>query len=458
MIIAMNYYSVYAFKKVVNELREKIIGCKINNITVINSHDFLCSLSMIKDEKLLVSLNHQHPFISLIKNAEALPTITGKLNESLRKLLKEAYIVDIEMINNDRIIHLVIQKANDFYEKVITDLYLECIPQRANLVFVNQDNQIIHALHYSPVTSARPILNGLTYELPIHGSMSEDNDVPSIEEIRAQAEKYYQDAVMLHKKEKFTPLYRYIKSRIKSLNKKSVILLQEIANSEAHLKDADIGNSLLAFQYEPELLNDYLIENNVELDKEKSLVENANQYFKKYKKSKRTIEMAKIELNKAKEESEYLEYIQATSKFMNDDELLSLCQELLPKQNQKKKALPIKYGTILLGNTKILYGKNASSNNELTFKVANKDDYYLHIKDYHGAHVIIKNNNPTNEEKLLAAELCLILSNKTAGEVMIASMKDVKKGQALGEALVLNYSLIVLNKVRETTVDLLNGK
>ena len=458
MIIAMNYYSVYAFKKVVNELRKKIIGCKINNITVINSHDFLCSLSMIKDEKLIVSLNHQHPFISLIKNAEALPTITGKLNESLRKLLKEAYIVDIEMINNDRIIHLVIQKANDFYEKVITDLYLECIPQRANLVFVNQDNQIIHALHYSPVTSARPILNGLTYELPIHGSMSEDNDVPSIEEIRAQAEKYYQDAVMLHKKEKFTPLYRYIKSRIKSLNKKSAILSQEIANSEAHLKDADIGNSLLAFQYEPELLNDYLIENNVELDKEKSLVENANQYFKKYKKSKRTIEMARIELNKAKEESEYLEYIQATSKFMNDDELLSLCQELLPKQNQKKKALPIKYGTILLGNTKILYGKNASSNNELTFKVANKDDYYLHIKDYHGAHVIIKNNKPTNEEKLLAAELCLILSNKTAGEVMIASMKDVKKGQALGEAQVLNYSLIVLNKVRETTVDLLNGK
>ena len=143
---------------------------------------------------------------------------------------------------------------------------------------------------------------------------------------------------------------------------------------------------------------------------------------------------------------------------MNDDELLSLCQELLPKQSQKKKVVAIKYGTILLGNTKILYGKNSTSNNELTFKVANKDDYYLHIKDYHGAHVIIRSSNPTNEEKLLAAEICLILSNKSAGEIMIASMKDVKKGQALGEAQVLNYSLIVLNKVRETTVDLLKGK
>ena len=88
--------------------------------------------------------------------------------------------------------------------------------------------------------------------------------------------------------------------------------------------------------------------------------------------------------------------------------------------------------------------------------MATKDDYYLHIKDYHGAHVIIKNNNPTNEEKLLAAELCLILSNKTAGEIMIAPMKEVKKGHVLGEALLNNYSTIVLNEVRQSTIDLLN--
>ena len=155
---------------------------------------------------------------------------------------------------------------------------------------------------------------------------------------------------------------------------------------------------------------------------------------------------------------DYLEYVLASSQYMNDDELLSLCQELLPKQSQKKKVAAIKYGTILLGNTKILYGKNSTSNNELTFKVANKDDYYLHIKDYHGAHVIIRSSNPTNEEKLLAAEICLILSNKSAGEIMIASMKDVKKGQALGEALLQNYSLIVLNSVRESTIELLKSK
>ena len=451
----MNYYSFSAFNLIVKELKSKITGCKINNITVINSHDFLCSLSMVKGEKLLISLNHQHPFLSLINVNEVAPTIMGKLNELLRKLLKDAYIVDIDLVNDDRIIRFKMQKANDYYEKVSFDVYLECIPQRANLVFVDASNKIMHALHYAPITSNRPILNGLSYELPSHSILKEEKDVPSLEDIKKEAERYYLDALNVHKKEKFTPLYRYIKTRIKSLNKKSVVLEKEIKEAESHLVDVEHGNSLLAFLSEPELLNQYIKDNNLLLDKDKSVVENANLLFKKYKKSKRTIEMATIEIEKAKNESDYLSYLLASSQFMNDDELLSLSMELLPKQGQKKKAMPIKYGTIVCDGIKILYGKNAASNNELTFKVADKDDWYLHIKDYHGAHVIIRDANPSNTIKLVAAELCLILSNKSAGEVMITNMRNVKKGHALGEANLLNYSTITLNNVRDETISLI---
>ena len=450
----MNYYSYSAFKKIIIELKNKIVGCKINNITVINSHDFLCALSMVKQEKLLISLNHQHPFLSLINVNEVAPTIIGKLNELLRKLLKEAYIVDIDLVNDDRIVLFKMQKANDFYEKVSFSVYLECIPQRANLVFVDAEGKIMHALHYAPITSNRPILNGLSYELPARGILKEEAS-PSLEEIEKAAEKYYLDALAVHKKEKFTPLYRYIKTRIKSLNKKSVVLQKEIEEATSHLADAEHGNALLAFLQEPELLEEYIKDNNLLLDKDKSIVENANALFKRYKKSKRTIEMAKIEIEKAKDESNYLEYILASSQYMNDDELLSLSMELLPKQSSKKKSAPIKYGTIIYKGVKILYGKNASSNNELTFKIATKDDYYLHIKDYHGAHIVIKDANPSNEVKLVAAELCLILSNKSAGDVMITSMKNVKKGRALGEANLLNYNIITLNSVRESTKELI---
>ena len=454
----MNYYSYSSFKKVIDELRDKIIGCRINNITVINSHDFLCALSMIKEEKLLISLNHQHPFIALVDIRKSEPTITGALNESLRKFLKDAYIVDISLDNNDRVVHFIIQKANDYYEKVVTHLYLECIPQRANLVFVNEEGKIIHALHYSGLTSARAILNNLSYEYPSRGELKEDNEVPSLEEIKQKAMNYYENALLVHKKEKFLPLYRYIKSRVKSLNKKSSVLSLEIESAKEHLQDANHGNYLLAYQYDKELLDEYLKDNNIVLDESKSIVENANQMFKKYKKSKRTIEMASLEIEKAKQEEDYLTYLLSSSQFMNDEELFALSQELLPKKHLKKKISPIKCSFIIYDNVKISFGKNASSNNELTFKIAKKDDYYLHIKDYHGAHVIIHNPNPSNAVKLVAAELCLILSNKTAGDIMITEMKNVKKGHALGEANLLNYSTITLNNVRSETIELLNNK
>ena len=99
------------------------------------------------------------------------------------------------------------------------------------------------------------------------------------------AVNYYENALQVHKKEKFTPLYRYIKSRIKSLDKKSVVLRSEIESAKEHLNDADHGNYLLAFQSDKELLDEYLKDNNIQLDNSKSIVENANAMFKKYKKS-----------------------------------------------------------------------------------------------------------------------------------------------------------------------------
>ena len=451
----MNCYSYASFQKVVDELKKKIVGCRINNVTVINSHDFLCTLSMVKEEKLLISLNHQHPFLSLVNVKKSEPTIVGALNEALRKYLKDAYIFDIELINDDRIIHFVTQKANDYYEKIKMHIYLECIPQRANLIFVNEDNKIMHALHYSGLTTNRPILNGLSYEMPNKSMLNKKEEESSLEDIKAQAEQYYQDALALHRKEKYTPLYRFMKVRIKSLNKKIDVLHKEIDEANKHLNDVEHGNYLLAFKEDPDSLNNYLKENGLVLDPEKNIVSNANSFFKKYKKSKRTIEMASIEIQKAEEESHYLSYLLASSQFMNDDELLALSEELLPKHQSKKKVMPIKYGVIHYKGVDILYGKNASSNNELTFKVANKDDYYLHIKDYHGAHVIIRSNNPSDEIKLLAAEICLILSNMKAGEVMISPMKNVKKGHALGEAILLSYNIITIKNVRESAIALL---
>ena len=147
----MNYYSYSSFKKVIDELRKKIIGCRINNITVINSHDFLCTLSMIKDEKLLISLNHQHPFLALINVKKVEPTIMGNLNESLRKFLKDAYIVDINLNNDDRI------NSKTAVDKNNLTLHLD------NKIIKLNENQIYQiAIEIIPLTISE--LNDLYYK------------------------------------------------------------------------------------------------------------------------------------------------------------------------------------------------------------------------------------------------------------------------------------------------------
>ena len=100
-------------------------------------------------------------------------------------------------------------------------------------------------------------------------------------------------------------------------------------------------------------------------------------------------------------------------------------------------------------NTKIGFGKNKEQNNYLTFKKANKSDIYLHTSNYHGAHVIIFDNDPSKEVIEAASHLALILSNLTSGEVYIADVKDVKKGGAQGEALLNKYQTITIHQVND---------
>ena len=53
--------------------------------------------------------------------------------------------------------------------------------------------------------------------------------------------------------------------------------------------------------------------------------------------------------------------------------------------------------------------------------------------------------------------LCLALNNKEAGEVQMAIIKDIKKGQFLGQVLFSHYELIRINKVSDKIKVALNN-
>ena len=64
--------------------------------------------------------------------------------------------------------------------------------------------------------------------------------------------------------------------------------------------------------------------------------------------------------------------------------------------------------------TEISVGKNNLQNDRLTLKTANKNDYWLHVKDIPGSHVIVHSNEPTEETLLEAANLAAYYSKARA--------------------------------------------
>ena len=101
------------------------------------------------------------------------------------------------------------------------------------------------------------------------------------------------------------------------------------------------------------------------------------------------------------------------------------------RQTQTKPAVhqPYKIFTASDG-TKIYVGKSASDNDELTFHKSRGNDYWLHVCQVPGSHVVVKNSSPSQETLLDAALLALhyskIAQSQTA-EIHVTQVKYVRK-------------------------------
>lgn len=125
---------------------------------------------------------------------------------------------------------------------------------------------------------------------------------------------------------------------------------------------------------------------------------NAQRYYKDYQKEKNAEIFLTEQIEKGNSELEYIEsVIDEVGRAQNERELAQIREELeqqgyLRKQNskrQKQTALPFLEFESSDG-FKILVGRNNLQNDKLTLKTAAKTDMWLHTKDIHGSHVIIR--------------------------------------------------------------------
>ena len=97
---------------------------------------------------------------------------------------------------------------------------------------------------------------------------------------------------------------------------------------------------------------------------------------------------------------------------------------------------------------KLLIGRNNRQNDELTFKIADRNFWWFHVKDYHGSHVILREQNPTEEEILQG---CIAAKNYSEAQgkcaVDYCQVKYVKKppGALPGKVIYTNYKTKLVN-------------
>jgi len=138
----------------------------------------------------------------------------------------------------------------------------------------------------------------------------------------------------------------------------------------------------------------------IKLDPSKSPSDNAQKYFKKYNKLKKSVKHLKREIAKLRHEEKYLKQVSMNIEQAESlDDLEEIEAELKEenyikkqkqnnKRNKNKKLPPRKF--ISSDGYQILVGRNNKQNDRLTKKIANDGDIWLHTKVIAGSHVIIK--------------------------------------------------------------------
>ncbi len=158
----------------------------------------------------------------------------------------------------------------------------------------------------------------------------------------------------------------------------------------------------------------------IKLAPELSPSRNAQKYFTKYDKLKASVAHVNEQMKLTNDEIAYFENIQNQIDLAEPSDIQEIRLELQQqgyikgkKQKSKKRrkvrlSKPEQFHTS--DGTLVLVGKNNLQNDRLSFKTANKNEIWLHVKDIPGSHVVIRSTDPSEQTILEAAQLAAYFS------------------------------------------------
>lgn len=304
-------------------------------------------------------------------------------------------------------------------------------------------------------------------------SFPPDCRVQTFGSISTVLETYYASKnVITRIKQKSSDLRRIVSTALERSYKKYDLQLKQLKDTEKRDKYKIYGELLNTYGYEltggeKELscTNYYTGEPvRIPLDPQLSARENAQKYFDRYNKLKRTYE-ALTELTLAtKKEIDHLESVSTSLDIaLKEEDLTEIKQELteygfIKKHGPAGKKVRVTskpFHYLSSDGFHIYVGKNNYQNEELTFKIATGNDWWFHAKGIPGSHVIVKAEGKELPDRVFeeAGSLAAFYSkgrNNEKVEIDYIQKKNVKKVTGAAPGFVIyhtNYSLVAVPKL-----------
>ena len=272
-------------------------------------------------------------------------------------------------------------------------------------------------------------------------------------------------------KHRASDVSRILSNAEKRISKKISILSSELASSDEGEKYKLYGDLITANIYrikkgeskaEVENFYDEMKPVTIPLDTRMTPAANAQKYYKKYNKTKSAKKHLTEQLELAHSEYEYIMTVfDSLSRASSEKEISEIRSELyhsgyaskMRGYSEKKKQAPsfTKYKTS--GGYTVLCGKNNLANDYITFKLGEKEDWWFHVKNQPGSHVLMqcpRGEEPSELDFTEAAMIAACNSKAAAGaavDVDYTKVRYVKKPPAAKPGYVIyhtNYSARVM--------------
>ena len=241
-----------------------------------------------------------------------------------------------------------------------------------------------------------------------------DDDAVIYDSLHQLLDRYYEARGERERvKQRANDLVRFVQQQVQKNQHKLGKLMQESESAKDKDREQLYGELITANIYRIHQGDDHVTalnyytneEVDIPLNSTKSPSENAQYYYKQYNRLKRREYEVERQIKLTKDNIQYFENIEQQLAHITVDDIDEIRDELAEqgymkarKQSKKKKKpqIQLQHYRSTDGDT-MLVGKNNKQNDYLTNKKAAKQHWWFHTKDIPGSHVVILNDDPSEE-------------------------------------------------------------